>query len=351
MTNTVYPTDAVAGSPSYSGRKLRQTIAALAAGGRPARPLGGLSGIRPNSGVIGSATATTWTVTPHAGQLDLEAAAEAGVYLYAVDANVTGAVTAADANNPRVDIVYVRLSDPAEGDGTAAPGITVSYTQGVPAAAPVAPGAPTRALVLFTIAVPKVGGGAPSVTMACPEVGGAGAPIGVRSKAQRDALTPFLGQVVRRLDANGRLEAWNSTAWVPLGPPTIYSSVGGTPPVGPVGNPAGTILQTLTIPAVEFARTLDVDMSAFVATNTPADVWEVVGTVDSANVTVGVCGRSRLPSPTPSASGSFSCKVAQAANAAVVLRVWCRRISGAGTGTGSTDETYTRIDVSASPVP
>ena len=214
MTNTVYPVDAVSNAPAFTGRKLRQATAALAAGATAARPLGGFSGVRPGSGTVGSATSTTWTVTPHAGQLDLQAAAEAGVYLYAIDANVTGAVTAADANNPRVDIVYLTLNDPAEGDGSTAPGVVAGYLAGSPAASPVAPATPARSMVLYTIAVPKAGGGSPTVTMAAMEVGAAGSPVGVRSKAQRDALTTTAGLQVKRLDAAARIETFDGTGWL-----------------------------------------------------------------------------------------------------------------------------------------
>lgn len=138
MTITVYPADAVSGAPSYTGRKLRQTGSALAAGAKASRPLGGLSGVRPGSGVVGSATSTVWTITPHAGQLDLQAAAEASVYLYSIDANTTGTMAAADANNPRVDIVYLTLNDPAEGDGSLTPGVVPGYLAGTAAASPVA---------------------------------------------------------------------------------------------------------------------------------------------------------------------------------------------------------------------
>jgi hypothetical protein len=221
MTITVYPADAVAGAPSYTGRELRQAMSALAAGATAARPLGGLSGVRPGSGVVGSATSTTWTVKPHAGQLDLQAAAEASVYHYAIDADTTGSVTAADASNPRVDIVYLTLNDPAEGDGSSAPAVIPGYLAGTPAATPAAPAAPARSMVLFTIAVPKAGGGSPTVSMACLEVGGAGSPIGVRDFIQRDAAitAPYAGLEVRWLGAgDGFRERHNGTTWVPLFP-------------------------------------------------------------------------------------------------------------------------------------
>lgn len=170
MVLRIWPADAVAGAPSNTGRSLRQALMSLiGAGVTAARPLGGRSGVRPGtpSSTV-TATATVWTVKPHAGMLDVQAAAEASPYSYAVDANVTGAVTAANATNPRIDLVYVQLADPAEGDGTAAPGISILYLAGVAAASPVAPALPARSMALARLNVPKTGGGAPSVSWIAP---------------------------------------------------------------------------------------------------------------------------------------------------------------------------------------
>lgn len=181
MVNRSWPLDAVSGAPVYSGRALRQTQVAPFVGGATAgRPLGGRSGIRPGtSTALVTATSTVWTVGAHAGVLDVQAAAEAGPYGYAVDASVTGAVTAANASNPRVDIVYVQLADPAESDGTTTPGITVGYLAGTAAAVPVAPSAPARSLVLSQINVPKSGGGSPSVSFTAPYTVAAGGTLPV----------------------------------------------------------------------------------------------------------------------------------------------------------------------------
>jgi hypothetical protein len=150
---------------------LRQTqMAPLAVLGNTARPLGGLSGVRtgtPTTTV--TATGTTWTCKPHAGILDVESAAEAGPYGYAVDANVTGAVTAANASNPRVDLLYARLSDPAESDGSTTPQVEILYLAGT-AGSGAAPATPARGSALAWINVPISGGGSPTVTWVAPGV-------------------------------------------------------------------------------------------------------------------------------------------------------------------------------------
>jgi len=190
MTNRIWPADAVGGAPVYSGRALRQTQAPFLAGAVPGRPLGARSGVRPGTStttVVASATA--WTCQPHAGVLDVQAAAEAGPYTYAVDASVSGALTAANASNPRTDIIYVQLSDAAE-DGAspgAAPGVTVGYRAGTPAAVPSTPAAPARSMVLARINVPRSGGGNPTVTWVAPYAVAAGGTLPVASAAELTA--------------------------------------------------------------------------------------------------------------------------------------------------------------------
>jgi hypothetical protein len=192
MTNRVWPVDAVAGAPSYTGRALRQTQAPLLFGATAARPLGARSGVRPGtSSATVTATSTVWTVKPHAGIVDLETAAEAGPYAYAIDADVTGAVTAANATNPRKDIVYVQLDDPAESDGSTVPAITPKYLAGTAAATPAAPATPARSMVLAEINVPVSGGGSPTVVWKAPRSAAAGGIVHVRDATDLATLLPY----------------------------------------------------------------------------------------------------------------------------------------------------------------
>lgn len=209
MAITVFPVD---NAPQYTGRHLRQPMSVLTGGGTPSRPLGGFSAIRQGSGTVVTATSTTWTITPHSGQLDLEASAQASVYLYAIeDSSNTGSVTAADASNARVDIVYLTINDPTEGDGSTSPGLVAGYLAGTAGATPSAPATPARSFVLATINVPKSGGGSPTVTMQAPEIS-AGGVLSVRNQAQRDALTGVDGLRVYRLDTHS-LETYGPSAW------------------------------------------------------------------------------------------------------------------------------------------
>lgn len=170
MSVVCYPIDAVSNAPSFTGEMVRQALAALMGSAPSGRPLGANTGVRPGTPTSTvSVSSGTWTCTPHAGILDVETSATAGAYLYAVGTNQTGTVTAADATNPRIDIVYIQVSDPAEGDGSTTPQAQVLYLAGTPAATPSAPATPGRSMVLAQINVPKSGGGSPSVTWVAPE--------------------------------------------------------------------------------------------------------------------------------------------------------------------------------------
>lgn len=192
MTNRLWPADAVGGSPAYSGRALRQTQSPFVAGATAARPLGARSGVRPgtSTGTV-SATSTTWYCNPHAGVLDVQTAAEAGPYTYAIDSTVSGAIVASNASNPRTDIVFAQVTDAAE-DGAApgqAPVVTIGYLAGTASASAPAPAVPARSIVLARINVAKTGGGNPTVTWVAPYAVGAGGILPVATAEQLRAIT------------------------------------------------------------------------------------------------------------------------------------------------------------------
>jgi hypothetical protein len=208
----------------YSGRTLRQLVGGLWGGKTPGRPLGGRSGVLAGSGspATVSATATVWTVNPHIGVLDLEATASAGTYTYSVDAVWTGPMTPAHATLDRFDRIDIQLSDPAEGDGTAAPIAVPVYTAGV-AGAGVPPAAPVRSSGFSTINVPHAGAGAPVVTFTAPYAVATGGILPCRSSAEYPA-SPYEGQYVDDLALNC-LMRFDGALWVPasLGAWTSYT--------------------------------------------------------------------------------------------------------------------------------
>jgi hypothetical protein len=271
MVNFAWPLDAVSGSPLNTGRRLRQTqVAPLLSGATAARPLGARSGVRPGTSVATvTATATTWSCGPHAGVLDVQAAAEAGPYGYAVDAAVTGSVTAANASNPRTDIIYVQLSDPAEGDGTTTPGITVAYLAGTAAASPVTPSAPARSMILARINVPRSGSGNPTVTWVAPYVVAAGGLLPVADQVERDALTKTEPLLVYRLDKRWT-EVWNGSGWEVVGVhserDTRFDWDSGDTGIG-----GGNQFRTVTIPASPQAQRVLFHIEGFVSPDAQGD--------------------------------------------------------------------------------
>lgn len=170
MAITVLPINAASGAPAYSAQATRQAFSAFLGAAPVGRPLGAASGVRagtPSTTVtLTGASATTWNVAAHSGVVDAETAI-AGPYLYATDGSDTGTITAANATNPRIDIIYVQIND-TDQDGSGLRGGVVGYLAGTAAATPSAPAAPARSIVLANISVPKAGAGSPAVTWVAP---------------------------------------------------------------------------------------------------------------------------------------------------------------------------------------
>lgn len=197
MVNTLWPVNAVSGQPSYNGRMLRQVGSTKYAGARQGRPFGTRSGVRPGTpDTFVGVSSTQWVVGPHAGVLDVHTPAQVGPYEYAVEISQFGDLVAADASDPRVDILYAQVADPSESDGTTTPGVVIGYQAGVAAVSPVQPATPARSMLLATINVPKAGGGSPSVIRQAPTLTLAGTPYQVRSDTERDALLSVMGSSV-----------------------------------------------------------------------------------------------------------------------------------------------------------
>lgn len=256
MGATLWPVDPVAGQPSYTGRRLRQAMSALLFGATAARPLGGRSGIRPGPTTsLLAATSTTWTLGAHAGVVDAELAGEAGPYSYAFDTAQTGAMTPAPSNpNSRIDIVWVRIDDPSESDGSTTPAPVAGYTAGVAAASnpavpspPAVTGGSSRYIVIGQILVPF--SGSPVVTVTAPFAAAAGGRVLVRSQAERDALAAYNGLCVHRLDT-GNVESYHNGwrteldaaalgAWTAYTPTWTGSSTGAAGVLGTGGSLSG----------------------------------------------------------------------------------------------------------------
>lgn len=217
MTITVLPMDATAGAPSYTAKNARQAQAPIYGAGNGA-VFSGRSGWRVGTpSTVVSVTSTTWTLNPAACMIAPAASLYQGMYGWASDAVITGAVTAADATNPRIDILYIQVNDSSAGDGSGLLSAPASYLAGTAAGTPVAPTLPARSLLVATISVPKSGAGSPTVTLNQQYFVTSGSPLPVVSQADRDTLTPYPGMQVIRLDANYRTETYSGSAWFYIG--------------------------------------------------------------------------------------------------------------------------------------
>ncbi|MET8404523.1 hypothetical protein [Streptomyces sp900116325] len=205
MTITAFPINASAGSPSYASQSFRQALTALLSPGS-----GGLqvqSGVRPGGGLAVSVAGSTITITAGAGVVQGGSSAVQGPYLFYNDASVTRTLTAANATNPRVDLVYARIRD-TDADASGARDGDVLYLAGTAAASPVAPTpADPSYIVLATISVPKSGSGSPSVSTATRAYTAAAGGVTVGSVAP---AAPYTGQL---WDAGDGLRRWTGTEW------------------------------------------------------------------------------------------------------------------------------------------
>jgi hypothetical protein len=220
MTITILPIDADTTTllPSYPALNERQAFAAM-----DSNPMGSVFGGRSGFRVgtlpsIVSVTSTLWTLNPCSARLFPAGVTYQGGYGWATDVAVTGAVTAADPSNPRLDILYITVNDMSAGDGSGARNAPVNYLAGTAAGTPVAPAVPPRSFLVATIAVPKATTGSPTITLNTARYVAAGAKLPISLLSERTALTPYLGMEIQRLDLtqvspSGVKEVWNGTTW------------------------------------------------------------------------------------------------------------------------------------------
>lgn len=196
MTITFLAPDGVA----VTAQQERQAKAAQHGGGS-GRQLGGRSGFRVGTpSTVLTATSATWTLGACSAMLDPGASTHQGMYGWASDANVTGTVTAADATNPRKDIVYIQVNDSSAGDGSGATTAPVLYLAGTPGVTPAAPTLPARSFLVGTISVPIAGGGSPTVVLNPARFVAAGGILPVSTDGEATALSQSPGLTVSYSD-------------------------------------------------------------------------------------------------------------------------------------------------------
>ena len=159
MTVTLYPVDAVSGSPQFTAQDVRRALTVFASWstGSSVQRKSGVAPGTPTSSC--SVTSSTGVGGAHAGVSDV-LSADYGGFPYETDGG-SGSLTAADASNPRIDRVDLVVT---QGDGvTTVDSSAFVYTEGTPNATPLTPAAPADSMPMFSIYVDKVGGAAPAV--------------------------------------------------------------------------------------------------------------------------------------------------------------------------------------------
>lgn len=215
MTITCLPIDASSGSPAYTAQQTRQALSGLIYN-TTSRALGASGGAILGRQATIAATSSTWTCGPFAVIVDPDFTSTQAPYFVSSDANVTGSMTAANATNPRYDIIYAQVNDTAI-DSSGSRNATVSYLAGTAAASPTIPATPARSLLLGWLFVPASGGGAPSGTQTNLFTCATGGLLPVTSATVRDAIfaAPLESMYVDDQNVGGPYR-YSGSAWQPL---------------------------------------------------------------------------------------------------------------------------------------
>lgn len=216
---------------SYSAEAERQGFAGLVA-----QASAGVA----RTGILGPAPAVTLSgATVKVGAFKGAIGSTKGVYLVAAEGvtDATGTVAAADQTNARLDRVVLEVLDPDNGitGGTKVGRLRV--ITGTAAAIPTLPALPALAMHVATVQVPRANNGSPAVLVDGAFTAAAGAPVPVRSEADRGTLLAYDGAQALRLDLPGRpVDVHNGTKWIPGGTPkqtiTLQSLYTTDPPRG-----------------------------------------------------------------------------------------------------------------------
>lgn len=222
-----------------------------------AGPIQSRSGVRPAAGSPGLVAQTASAsagvlVNSLQGMIQGTRSTSAGTYLATSDAQFTLDILAgapADPTNPRNDLIIARQRDTQWAD--AATAFDVVRVGGTPAGAPVDPTVTGDYIPLARV---RVNAAVTTITNAVitdlrPWTVATGGVLPVTSQADRDALAPYAGLAVWRMDTiPQRLEVWDSFQgkWASIGPKTVTSEAHNIQSLATVTE---TVIATLTIPA------------------------------------------------------------------------------------------------------
>ena len=183
----------------------RLAMAALVAEYAPGQPRTGvMTQSIDNPAIVGASSGSmTYTVQPC--EVVIARAAGDGVYIITVSGTTNIPTDPAPGTGSRWDILYIKQIDTDMGDANNLPVLDVA--KGTAATSPTKPAIPTGAIQLAEARIfagtTTASGGANTLTPLFQWTAVRGAPIPVRSLAERNAIVPQIGQSVIRLDCEG----------------------------------------------------------------------------------------------------------------------------------------------------
>lgn len=149
-------------TPSYAAVDLRR-LDTLTLHPASSDRWGARTGVRPHSTAAVTLSGTQWTVQETLAVVYPRETSTSAPYRVAIE-RTTGALTAADGSNPRIDALDVYIQDDDEDASGQRRVPPVLYTAGTPASSPTAPTLAAGRLRLATILVPAGGSPAPSIS-------------------------------------------------------------------------------------------------------------------------------------------------------------------------------------------
>lgn len=224
--------DATRGTVALETRKMLAGLLAPAGGiaGRPGVLLGA-----PAALVTGSASTSPWQYNVDKALFGVSRGESDGAHIFGNDGATTVPTIAAPGTSgaSRIDIIYVlHPSNTENGDTSSAPSFGCANgnpTTGVPVPPSIPAGALELARNTMTNTATSTLSTGNTITQTWPYTGLRGAPIPVRSQAERDALTSLASAAcpitVDRLDL-GTIERNAGTGWVQIAGPAQVSTFG-----------------------------------------------------------------------------------------------------------------------------
>lgn len=149
--------------------------------------------------------------------------ASVGPYIGANDGATSVSTTAAPGSGSRYDVIYLLFPDVEQGDADS--NAVFGVIQGTASGSPAEPSIPTGAVRIAKALIPSgvtaTNAGGVVITKDVRYTVARGAPVPVRSQAERDELTQYAGLAVRRLDT-GLDNISDGTSWDNFGALTFH---------------------------------------------------------------------------------------------------------------------------------